>query len=377
MNIHDLVHQIKERPTELLVGSWSVPQGPTSFIKARLKPVLLKNELFFQIETFTEKQSFTKNIALDALLDLFLEYSKEFSELFLRFTDKELYVHFSTGAIRVKTKSITAEKASLTHNRTKKHVFTDGEPVDFLIALGIQKPDGRVIREKYDKFKQIVHFIELMSPVFVQFEENCPLVLADLACGKAYLTFALYHYLTQKGHSVQLYGVDVKADVIAKCQDLKTRLGYDGMHFMQKSIAEFSLDRVDIVVSLHACDTATDLALAKAIQMQARAIIAAPCCQHEVAAQLKKQPLELIMGYGLLKERFASILTDALRAELLEQFGYETAVVEFVDPEHTPKNLILRACKKVNPTKPDFTKFHAVTKEFGITTTLENLLKVT
>lgn len=316
-------------PQEVVLISLSDPQKAQEIRRVRMKPVLLKGTLHFQVESFTKKQSFTKNIAVVDLEKELQALTGQFSQVSIRFTDSKDHLR------------------SLSHNKIKKYPLPDEEPVDFLIALGIQNKEGRVYREKYDKFRQINRFIELILPLLEGIQG--PLRIVDLACGKAYLTFGLYYYLTIKlGHVVELYGVDVKKEVLDTCQALATRLGYTGLHFVVGTISDFDPGKtVDLVIALHACDTATDDAIQKALFLHAKAIAVAPCCQHSLLPQLRKEQFPLLFKHGLLKERFSALVTDALRASLLEEQGYKTDIVEFVDPEHTPKNLLIRARRKI------------------------------
>lgn len=233
------------------------------------------------------------------------------------------------------------------HDRTKRRVLEEGRPVPFLVELGIMTKEGRVYAQKQDKYRQINRFLETVEDVLDELPKGRTLRIVDFGCGKAYLTFALYHYLAvEQGRSLEVIGLDLKADVIAFCSDLAARLGFEGLRFMQGDIADYDGQaEADMVVTLHACDTATDAALAKAVRWGAAVILSVPCCQHELFGQIRSDMLQPLLGHGLLKERFASLATDAVRGQLLQVLGYKVQMLEFIDPGHTPKNLMIRAVK--------------------------------
>ncbi|HAM77581.1 MAG TPA: methyltransferase [Treponema sp.] len=239
----------------------------------------------------------------------------------------------------------------------KNYLLKEGQPVPFLVLLGIMTAEGKVIKAKYDKFRQINRFLEFIDDVLPEVK-NRPVNIADFGCGKSYLTFAVYYYLWQiENIPVQITGLDLKEDVIAYCQKLSDELNYDSLNFFVGNIADFSYEnKPDIIITLHACDTATDFALNFAVKQNALAILSVPCCQHEINLQLEKNkslvepsnPFASLEHWGIFRERFAALATDAIRAELLEQAGYSVQVLEFIDMEHTPKNILLRAVRKRN-----------------------------
>lgn len=282
---------------------------------------------------------------------------------------------------RVKDNVVKAKAADLSHNRKKKYILEEGIVVPFLQDLGVMTQDGKIVRTKMDKFRQINRFLEFVEDILPQLDKDRELTLLDFGCRKSYLTFAMYYYLHElKGYDIRIIGLDLKTDVILHCNELAKKYGYEKLTFLVGDIADYEgVDQVDMVVTLHACDTATDYALAKAVGWNAKVILSVPCCQHEVNKQLEKQRnlhsgkmksktevmevsemlgdqlasmeevLGPIMDYGLLRERFAALVTDGLRAKRLESEGYETQVLEFIDMEHTPKNILLRAVKKGSP----------------------------
>jgi SAM-dependent methyltransferase len=252
------------------------------------------------------------------------------------------------GEPRLLRRPATRPEASLAHDRTKRRVLAEGDPAPFLVALGVQTPDGRVRAPRRDKFRQVNRFLELVEDVLPALPADGTLRIVDFGSGRSYLTFALHDLLTRlHERAVEVVGLDLKADVVEECTALARRLGATGLRFEVGDIASYgALDGVDLVVSLHACDTATDAALARAVEARARVILAVPCCQHELLRQLESAPLAPLLRHGTLRERFAAEVTDAARARLLELAGYDVQVVEFVPLEHTPKNVLLRAVRR-------------------------------
>ena len=233
------------------------------------------------------------------------------------------------------------------HNRVKQYILKEGVPVPFLIDLGVMNEQGKIIHARYDKFRQINRFLEFIEDILPRLSRDREITILDFGCGKSYLTFAMYYYLHElKSYDIRIIGLDLKTDVIRKCNELAKTYQYDKLTFLEGNIADYTgAEEVDMVVTLHACDTATDFALAKAIGWNAKVILSVPCCQHELNRQMKNDMLSPIMNYGLLKERMAALVTDGLRAEYLKREGYDVQVLEFIDMEHTPKNILLRAVK--------------------------------
>jgi SAM-dependent methyltransferase len=209
-------------------------------------------------------------------------------------------------------------------------------------------PEGRIIKSKYDKFKQINRFLEFIEDILPYLDKTKELTILDFGCGKSYLTFAMYYYLKElKAYPIRVIGLDLKKQVIKDCNKLAERFGYDKLKFYEGDIASYEgVEQVDMVVTLHACDKATDYALHKAVQWDAKVILSVPCCQHELNSQIESELLKPLFRYGLIQERMAALATDALRAEVLELVGYKTQILEFIDMEHTPKNILIRAVKK-------------------------------
>ncbi len=264
---------------------------------------------------------------------------------------------------------------TLTHNRRKRYILEEGRPVPFLKDLGVMTADGKIVNSRYDKFRQINRFLEFIEDILPQLPKDREVRIIDFGCGKSYLTFAMYYYLHElQGLDVRITGLDLKEDVIEHCGRLARQYGYEKLEFLHGDIADYTgADQVDMVVTLHACDTATDYALAKAVRWNAKVILSVPCCQHELNGQMENDLLKSIFHYGIVKERMAALYTDALRAEILENHGYRTQILEFIDMEHTPKNLLLR-CVRSGRRKDNGEQIKAVTEFLGVEPTLLKLL---
>jgi SAM-dependent methyltransferase len=288
----------------------------------------------------------------------------------MHFLADEIHAHIDGEKCKL---SITPHKKvylqDLSHNRAKNYQLPEKEPSELLKGLGIQSQEGKIVRDKYDKFKQINRFLEIVHDISPELGDEPNVV--DFGCGKAYLTFALYSML----ENAHVTGIDARADVIAKCNALKETLQAKNLEFKQMRIEEYTHNGpVDLVLALHACDTATDYALAQAIKLQARVILVAPCCQHEAAKQIQKDKWPLLLTHGILKERFCALATDAIRAEILTQLGYSVDLIEFIDPEHTPKNLLIHATRKKNPPQPNWEALQELSHSLGLNLTLQRLL---
>lgn len=321
--------------------------------KIKIRPVLLKGEILFQETTYRGTQVFHKNYTGGELLPRLTEYMETlFKQAELKGKREEATVLVGKkGTVTVKRKKCPEGESkadtnagSLSHNRTKRYILQEGQPVDFLIGLGVQTPDGKIAKARYDKFRQINRYLEFIEDVLDRLPSDRTLRIVDFGCGKSYLTFAMYYYLKiLKHYDVDMIGLDLKEEVIRYCNELSKKYGYENLHFYQGDIKDFDrAENVDMVVSLHACDTATDYALARGIKWGAGVILAVPCCQHELNGQMQCDALESVFSYGLIRERSAALFTDALRAALLEAEGYDTQILEFIDMEHTPKNIMIR-----------------------------------
>ncbi|MBA2368428.1 MAG: SAM-dependent methyltransferase [Candidatus Protochlamydia sp.] len=331
----------------LISAVLSSPLFPGVSDKITLRSLVMNGQANFQSTTIVQKQAFHKNYKPSEALVLLKQnlFNYKQTMLFTRTADYQILINKKQHATLLKK---TASKAAtpLTHNRTKEYILPEGIPVPFLVKLGVMSPAGKVNAQKGDKFRQINRFLEMVEDVLPHFQQKSTLQIVDFGCGKAYLTFALFHFLKEvKGYTVNMKGIDLKEAVIQECSRLSKDLGYaEELEFILGDINAFDIDRsVDLVVSLHACDTATDAALEKAIKWQARVILSVPCCQHELFKQVRHDGLAPLLKHGIIKERFAALATDAARGQLLEALGYQVQILEFIDVEHTPKNLLIRA----------------------------------
>ena len=327
--------------------------------KVRVRPLLLQEKLVFQVEEFRGKQAFHQNLMKDEAYEYLQNaMSDTFRQMELASAKGSAQILVSkNGKMTVKVKKncpvkgqakIQAPSTLLDHNRKKKYVLEEGKPIPFLQDLGVMTADGRIVHSRYDKFRQINRFLEFVQDILPKLPKGREINIIDFGCGKSYLTFAMYYYLKElNGFDIRVIGLDLKQDVIDHCNQLARKYGFEKLAFYHGDIASYEgVDQVDMVVTLHACDTATDYALAKAVGWKAKVILSVPCCQHELNRQMKNDMLEPVLQYGLLKERMAALYTDGIRAEILENHGYRTQILEFIDMEHTPKNVLIRAVKE-------------------------------
>ncbi len=318
-----------------------------TFNKATIKKVMIKNELKYQFEYIYDKNVEHKNLnKIDSINEIDNLLKTYFKQALINTLESDYHILVSkSGVAKINKKAATKKFEEISHNRKKKYILNEGEVTSFLVELGIMTADGKVINSKYDKFKQINRYLELVSDCISYLDKNKTIRIIDFGCGKAYLTFALYDFLVLKmGYNVEIVGLDLKENVIKFCSNLAKKLNYDDLRFVQGDIKGFNeFENVDMVISLHACNTATDDALATAVNWGAKVILAVPCCQHELLKKIKNKKMVPLLKYGIIKEKLSSLLTDSLRANVLEIMGYRTQVLEFIDMEHTPKNIMIRA----------------------------------
>jgi SAM-dependent methyltransferase len=327
----------------LLRAVLSNPRAAELPRKVTVEPVELRGELAFQFATQLADRVTHENLPADEARERLGLLLVDYGQGLLQTPEADWQVLGSSILRRPPTRAA----APRVHNRRKRYLLEEGQPVPFLVELGVMTPDGKVRKSRYDKFRQVNRFLELVDDVVPSLRSDGTLRVVDFGCGKSYLTFAIHHLLTQlRAREVEIVGLDLKPDVIEACSSLAARSGAEGLRFQQGDIGTFDAqEKVDLVVSLHACDTATDEALAQAIRWEADVILAVPCCQKEAYGQIRSPLLAPLLRHGLAKERFAALVTDTLRAQLLELHGYRTQLVEFVPLEHTAKNVLIRAVK--------------------------------
>ncbi len=396
-NLQDLLNQ------NLYQLTLSGARKPEQVQKIKIRPVLLREELLFQKTSYAGTKVFHENLTKEAAIaDIMKAMQGGFKQLALENAGARLTALASKkGKINVKRTELIREGkkagkdtpagqapergapirniSELAHNRKKKYLLPEGTAVPFLVDLGVQTRDGKIVHARYDKFRQINRFLELIEDILPELPAGRTLRVIDFGCGKSYLTFAAYYYLHEiKGYDLRVTGLDLKADVINACNALRDKYGYTGLNFEIGNIKDYdNTGEVDIVMTLHACDTATDFALEKAVRWGAGVIMSVPCCQHEINRQITCEELEPVLKYGIIKERMSALITDALRAGKLEEYGYETQILEFIDIEHTPKNLMIRAVKKAGGAGERARKkeeLEKVSDFLGVHPTLQKLL---
>ena len=365
--------------------------------KIKIRPVMLQGEVLFQETVYQGVKVFHTNYKDTEIIPRIEKYLfQDFKQCEIEHTNSKVIILVSKkGKITIKKKQSAgnaktedrrdklsmAQNTVMSHNRTKNYILKEGIPVPFLIDLGVQTTDGRIIRSRYDKYKQINRFLEFIEDILPALDKDRELRIIDFGCGKSYLTFAMYYYLHElRERDVAITGLDLKEDVIAHCNELCYKYGYQKLEFIKGDIAEYEKGTgVDMVVTLHACDTATDYALKKAVTWGAKVILSVPCCQHEVNREIACEKLQPILQYGIVKERISALITDALRADLLKTEGYETDLLEFIDMEHTPKNILIRAVKReeknAEKKAEELNKIADVTEFLQIKTMLQKLLE--
>ena len=341
------------------------------------------NSEYYQVEKFTEKQVFHENLNKDELSEKLFEYTAgNFKQISAWSKDANYDLKISKkGKVHLGRKKADNAKMAInkSHNKEKNYILKEGMIIEPLIDLGVFTKEGKVVNSKYDKYKQINRFVEIIDDE-IKKNDYKKLTILDFGCGKSYLTFVLYYYFVEiKKIDVKMIGLDLKEDVIKKCNDIAKRYKYDNLHFELGDINGFKYNnKVDMVITLHACDTATDYALYNAIKWNAKMIFSVPCCQHELNGQMKSDDFSILTKYGIIQERVAALMTDSIRANLLECAGYKTQLLEFIDIAHSPKNILIRASKyKISDEKKQksLNEVDNLINEFNFKPTLYNLLK--
>ena len=388
MNIEQLLNTyINEQLHRIVLSNARNPEGPS---KMKVRPILLKGKLVFQCTETHGPKEIHKNYEKEEVVAYICKAMEDnFRQLQLEAEEANGSVLVSKkgkATVKCKKKQVSSEEkqildktVSLEHNRRKKYILEVEKPIPFLVDLGVMSKSGKIIHSKYDKFRQMNRYLEFIEDILPRLPKDREVTIIDFGCGKSYLTFAMYYYLhDMQGLPIEVIGLDLKADVIEHCNELAKRYGFEHLRFEMGDIAQFTgADSVDMVVTLHACDTATDYAIEKAVKWGASVILTVPCCQHEVNAQINSDFLKPMLKYGLIKERMSALITDAIRANMLESLGYDTQVLEFIDMEHTPKNILIRATKRTGM-RPKGSSvgqeaLDQFTKELGVNTTLQQI----
>ena len=335
---------------EFLSAVLSNPRNKEEATKIKVRPLLHRDKLVFQIELFRNNQAFHENLDAGEAAQSLMKHMENMKQMELKTQNYAYTVLVSKkGKVTIKKRAQEGcvKKADLSHNRKKRYILEEGIPVPFLCDLGVMTREGKIVHARFDKFRQINRFLEFIEDILPELPRDREVTILDFGCDKSYLTFAMYYYLHElKKYDIRIIGLDLKSDVIRNCNALAQKYGYAKLKFLEGNIADYTgAEEVDMVVTLHACDTATDFALAKAVGWNAKVILSVPCCQHELNRQMENEVLGPILKYGLIKERMAALVTDALRAQYLEREGYFVQILEFIDMEHTPKNILIRAVR--------------------------------
>jgi SAM-dependent methyltransferase len=355
IRLESLLERVAKR--ELLAAVMSSPwkKEPDQIAKVNIRPLEIKGQLRYQVSChYRQKVTHQNLVPADCAEYIKNSFNEKFRQGTLVFKEESYHILVNKRKhISIVKKAIEKKELPLTHNVSKKYILEEGTVVSFLVELGIMAKTGAVIAKKHDKFRQINRFLEMVRDVIEYLPKERCIEIVDFGCGKAYLTFALYHYLSHvEGRKVHIVGLDLKKEVIEMCQQLADNLDYKDLEFAVGDINNHNpQEKVDLVISLHACDTATDAAIEKGIRWGAEVLLCVPCCQHELYNQITSEPLNALLKHGILRERFVALATDAARADLLTALGYDVQVLEFIDMEHTPKNILLRATKGTSQQK--------------------------
>lgn len=381
---------LEEYPSKIILSN--LTDKTHIYKKAVIRKVFLKQQKMYQIERFTEKQAFHENIEMHQLEhEIFNLFPSVYGQMNVFFDDRQIdykvtkkgkvLFHQHQNSKKASGKRISVQGTPMaTNNRKKNYLLKEGTVIPPLVDLGIFTKDGKIVRSMYDKYKQINRFLELVEDVVKDYPDK-ELRIIDFGCGKSYLTFILYYYLVEiKGYRVHVTGLDLKEDVIVRCNETAKKYGYENLHFEMGDINGYQTEeQVDMVVTLHACDTATDYALYNAIRWNASIILSVPCCQKEINGQIESEELSLLTRYGIVKERMSALMTDAIRGNALIYSGYKTQLLEFVDYGSSPKNILIRAVRSdVSQKKRDEAKeeIRSLVNEFHFKQTLVELLSI-
>ena len=366
-------------------------KGDYEYTKIIIKPLIIKNNFVYQFEQFKNNKAYHSNLTVEESIQKISTIIENFYQYVVFTTEADIQIIRGKKDFNMKSTCNQKEICSLEHNKVKKYILEEGTPIPFLIRLGIMGEDGKVFKKSYDKFRQINKYLEFIDETIKELKNkkyiDTHIKAVDFGCGKSYLTFALHYYLKNiQNMTFEVIGLDLKKDVIEHCNQIAKDLNMENIEFLTGDIKDFNkLKNVDLIFSLHACNNATDYSLLKGLELDAKAILAVPCCQHEFNQKISQNKKSEFFAFenpigkhGILLEKFASLATDALRAQVLELCGYKTQVMEFIDMEHTPKNILIRGIKE-NPNKNILEKklqeYEIYKKFLGIEPLLDTLLK--
>ena len=372
---------LNERENIIKISVSSPLSKNEEFNKITIRPVTIKKKPCFQAERFKNNQVFHLNMTSDEFSAFLAEVFKKYAQIAVFKSGETITFSVSqNGKVKksLSKNNLKTQNKNAENNRQKEYIFNEGENIPALVDLGVFTPDFKIVKSKYDKFKQINRFIEIVNDAFTN-DNNENITILDFGCGKSYLTFIIYYYFAEvKKKNVKIIGYDLKKDVVESCNKIAEKYGCDNLKFVVSDVTKDTLydEHIDMVISLHACDTATDFALNYAIQKNVKYIFSVPCCQHEINKSIKKGgDFDILLKHGLIKERVSALLTDSIRASVLEDMGYSVDVLEFVDFSHSPKNIMIRAKKTKKESDKNRKQIAELQEKYGFTQTLYDLLR--
>ncbi len=347
------------------------------FNKVGVKPFLKDNKLNLQFSYIYDKKTMHENIEVE---DLYKKLNKKFSnfkQMIIFTVENDYQILRNKKGIKIIKQKPTKKINSLEHNRKKNYIIEENKPCKFLEILGVMNENGKVYKDKYDKFRQINKYLEFIRDIKDEITKKEKIRIVDFGSGKAYLTFSLYYYIVEVlGVEAEITGIDLKEDVVKFCNETAKKLSYKKLSFLCGDIKTFdNFEGIDMIVTLHACDIATDMAIAHGIKWKSRIIMVVPCCQHEIFGQIKNESMSPLLKHGILKERLSSLVTDSVRGNILEILGYSVQFVEFIDMEHTPKNIMIRAIYNGKRNEKALKEFQIFKEFWNINPYLENAMK--
>lgn len=367
-----------EQDIALAVISGLQKGADCEFSKVTVRPFTSNDGIKYQFEYTVKAQVKHKNVSADGLVDEIAALLENyFTQCMVYGRENDFHINCFNGKVKVKTMPPSKKVTIKAHNKKKEYILNEGEDIDFLIYLGVMTKDGKVVKAKYNKFRQINKYLELLKTSLDILPADRPLKIVDFGCGKAYLTFALYYYVVKiLGRQADITDLDLKEDVIDYCNKVAKDLGYTSLEFQKGDIKDYDRTQdVDMVIMLHACDNATDEGIVQSLRFNAKIIIAVPCCQHEFFRQIKNENLQPMLQFGILKERFSALATDSLRAQILKALGFDVSVMEFIDTEHTPKNIAIRAIRNGSFNQKEYDEYMAFRDYLNLKPYIERRLK--
>ncbi len=367
-----------EQDIALCVISGLKKGADCEFSKVTVRPYQSADGVKYQFEYTVKAQVKHKNVSADEMVgEIACLLENYFTQCMVYGRENDFHINCFNGKIKAKTMPPSKKVTIKAHNKKKEYILNEGENIDFLIYLGVMTQDGRVVKARYNKFRQINKYLELLKTSLDMLPKDRPLKIVDFGCGKAYLTFALYYYVVKiLGREAFITGLDLKEDVIDYCNKVAKELNYNTLEFQKGDIKDYSRTQdVDMVIMLHACDNATDEGIVQSLKFNAQIIIAVPCCQHEFFKQIGNDNLQPLLQFGILKERFSALATDSLRAQMLKALGFDVSVMEFIDTEHTPKNIAIRAVRNGGFNRKEYASYEAFRDYLHLTPYIERRLK--